>query len=381
MKPVVIVGAGLAGLTCARALKRNRIPFLIIDADDRMGGRLKTDVVGNFHLDRGYQVYFTAYPHAKEQLDEDKLKLRKFPAGCYVVWDGELQLLSRDQPLHLALSSFLGMGDKLRLGRWTSDVQWLDQVDIDDIPDRTSDQYLRDEGFSNDFIDRFARPFFGGVFLDRSLSTSCRQLIFVWKAINEGESAIPALGIEEIPRQIGASFGHDGLRLNTRVAEVVKQNSAAVGVKLESGEVVDAEQVVLACDASNAARLSGIPIPIDFRQSITLYFTAAQPPVPAGCIVLNGNTRGITNHVVSMPADETLISATILGERPETDEQLAEIVKSELRVWFPGQDVEAWKFLRGYRLANAQMVQPPGFKDQLPANDSGIPGLYFAGEF
>src|ERR1044072_2185185 len=78
---------------------------------------------------------------------------------------------------------------------------------------------------------------------------------------------------------------------------------------------------------------------------------------------------------------KVLVSATILGERTETDDQLADIVKSELRLWFPDQDVDAWEFLRGYRNRCAQMAQPPGFRDVLPSNDSGVPGLYFAGEF
>lgn len=381
MKPVIVVGAGLAGLTCARTLKRNRIPFLVIDADDRIGGRLKTDVVGDYHLDRGYQVYFTAYPKAKDQLDEDKLKLRRFERGATIIWDGDRHSISPDQPLQFALSGFLGMRDKMRLGKWTSDVQWLDQSDIDEMPDRSAEEYLRDEGFSDDFIDRFARPFFGGIFLDRSLSVSCRQLAFVWKAINEGETAVPANGIEEIPKQIGASFGHDVLRLGTKVAEILKEDGVVRGVKLEGGETIEADQVVLACDAQNAAVLSGLAIDLEYRDSITLYFTTPEPPAKPGWLVLNGNTRGMTNHVVAMPNHGDLMAATILGTRPETDEQLAEIVKAELRIWFPDHDVEGWKFLRGYRSAKAQMTQPPGFRDRLPRNDSGIPGLYFAGEF
>ena len=105
-------------------------------------------------------------------------------------------------------------------------------------------------------------------------------------------------------------------------------------------------------------------------------------------IVLNGNVRGITNHMVPLsnldsPAeqgDRKLIAAVILGQRPETDEQLADIVKAEMRVWFPDHDVEAWSFLRAYRSTNSQMAQPRGFQIVV-GNDSGVPGLYFAGEF
>src|ERR1044072_30960 len=181
MKAGRIVGAGLAGLTCARALKRSRVPFYLIDAEDRIGGRVKTDVVGGFEVDRGYQVYFSAYPHAKEQLDEDKLKLQRCESGAIVIWDGEQHTLSRDKPLQMALTSLVSTGDKLSLSKWISDVDWTDQDDIDDMTDQTAEEYLREFGFSENFIDRFARPFFGGVLLDRSLSFSAKQLVFVWK--------------------------------------------------------------------------------------------------------------------------------------------------------------------------------------------------------
>lgn len=381
MKPVLIVGAGLAGLTCARALRRKGLPFLIIEADDRMGGRLKTDNTGEFNLDRGYQTYLTAYPHAAPQIDEDKLDLKPLNPGGYVIWDGEQCLVSRERPMRFAISGLFSLSDKLRLGRWTSDVQWLDQADIDEIPDRTSEQYLLDEGFSDDFIDRFARPFLGTLFLDRSLSTSCRQLLFMWKAITEGEVAIPALGMEQIPKQMGATFGHGVLKLNTKVAGLLPGG----GVVLNDGSEIAADQVVLACDAANASRLSGVPIEVVGKHAITLYFSASESPVDGAWAVYNGNVRGITNHVVPISnvvgSGSPLISATILGERPESDEQLAEIVKSEMRVWFPNHDSEAWKFLRAYRLQNAVLAQPPGFQTKLPGNDSGLAGIYFAGEF
>jgi protoporphyrinogen oxidase len=371
-------------LTCARALKRSRVPFYLIDAEDRIGGRVKTDVVGGFQVDRGYQVYFSAYPHAKEQLDEDKLKLQRCESGAIVIWDGEQHTLSRDKPLQMALTSLVSTGDKLSLSKWISDVDWTDQDDIDDMTDQTAEEYLREFGFSENFIDRFARPFFGGVFLDRSLSFSAKQLVFVWKYLCEGYAAVPEMGMEELPKQLGSTFGYDVLHLGAKVDEILMLDGRVAAVKLENGDSIEADQVVLACDAVNAAKLSGVSIPVEFKHSITLYFTAPEAPCQKGLLVLNGNVRGITNHVMPHFAEsggKVLVSATILGERTETDDQLADIVKSELRLWFPDQDVDAWEFLRGYRNRCAQMAQPPGFRDVLPSNDSGVPGLYFAGEF
>jgi protoporphyrinogen oxidase len=384
MKPVVIVGAGLAGLTCARALKRSRTPFLLLEAGDRIGGRIKSDHVSGFHLERGAQVYFTAYPNAKGQLDEVKLDIKRYEPGATVIWDGEQHVVSRERPLQMAISGFLGMADKLRLASWMRDIQWLDPEDIEEIDDCSIEEYLVQQGFSTRCIDRFFRPFLSSFFLDRSLSDSGRQLVFLWKVMDAGFHGVPALGMEEIPRQIGATFSGELLRVNCRVTELVKEAGTVTGVRLEDGERIEASTVILACEASAAGALSGIALPASFRSCVRLYFTTPTSPLQAGWIALNGNARGIVNHLILYPFSATssqLVSTTILGERSESDDQLAEIVKAEMRVWFPGHEVESWKFLRGYRGTNAQMAQPPGFKKSAPGNDSGIPGLFFAGEF
>lgn len=379
MKPVVVVGAGLAGLTCARALKRVHTPFLVIEASDRLGGRLKTDQVGAFRLDRGFHPYFTASPHARGQLDEDKLGLRAFDRGAIIVWDGDAYLVDRDRPVWTALSGFLSMADRLKLGAWTSDVQWLDPVDVADIPDLSVQGYLEAQGFSKALIEKVMRPFATLLLSDASLASSCRSFIHAWKALTEGDMTLPALGIEEIPRQIGETFGPQVLRLDAEVASLDLKSGVVAGVRLADGEAIEASRVVLAVDAPTASRLSGLPIPVEFVPVTTLYFTAPASPVEGGWIVLNGNMRGITQYVVPIsnldPAAPPLMSATILGDRTETDDQLADIVKSEMRVWFPHHDSETWRLVGATR--ERQMIDP---RAKAPT-DAGIPGLLFAGEF
>ena len=86
--PVLIVGAGLAGLTCALRLHEAGIPVQVIEASDGVGGRVRTDEVEGFLLDRGFQVYLSAYPEAGKLLDLDALGLRPFSPGA-LVYDGE----------------------------------------------------------------------------------------------------------------------------------------------------------------------------------------------------------------------------------------------------------------------------------------------------
>ncbi len=75
-KPVVIVGAGLAGLSCARQLLQSGVDVLVLEAQDDVGGRVRTDLVDGFRLDRGFQVLQTAYPEARRQLDYQALRLQ-----------------------------------------------------------------------------------------------------------------------------------------------------------------------------------------------------------------------------------------------------------------------------------------------------------------
>src|SRR6478672_5281074 len=85
---VLIVGAGLAGLACARRLREIGITFLIVEASDGVGGRVHTDTVSGFRLDRGFQVLLTAYPEAQRLLDYRALELKPFTRGALIRYQG-----------------------------------------------------------------------------------------------------------------------------------------------------------------------------------------------------------------------------------------------------------------------------------------------------
>lgn len=182
--PVVIIGGGLAGLTCANQLHAAGVEFQLLEASDRVGGRVRTDEVDGFLLDRGFQVLLTAYPEAKSQLNYDQLDLRAFDPGALIRSGDSFQRMSdpwrRPQhALQTAFSSGGGFVDKLRIGklRWSSRRGNIASIFTrQDMP--TIDE-LRRLGFSESLIEKFLRPFLGGVFLDANLETSCRMLYFV----------------------------------------------------------------------------------------------------------------------------------------------------------------------------------------------------------
>ena len=86
---VVIVGAGLAGLTAARVLEQNGIATVLLEASDGVGGRVRSDEVDGFILDRGFQVMLTAYPEIHRHLDIPALDFRAFEPGALVWREGK----------------------------------------------------------------------------------------------------------------------------------------------------------------------------------------------------------------------------------------------------------------------------------------------------
>lgn len=368
--PVVIVGAGLAGLTCAKHLHRAGVEFIIVEASDGVGGRVRTDKVEGFLLDRGFQVLLTAYPEAVRELDYEKLDLQVFEPGSLVYTGDGLQRMSdpwrRPQhALQTAVCSIGGFADKLRIGRMRWSAGRGDLESVFRRPDLTTDQELKRLGFSSNMVEKFLRPFLGGVFLDRELQTSCRMLYFVFRMFSQGDTALPAAGMGAIPAQLAEQLPADSVRLNSAVSEIAPNR-----VTLETGEVIPCSRVVVATEQPAAAKLlPELASDRSPRSVKCVYFAAPEPPVADRMLVLNGTGRGIVNNfcVPSQvaesyaPAGQSLVSATVLKSECDTEE-LPDQVRAHMREWF-GASVDLWKHLQTrsipYSLPNQT---PPAFK-------------------
>jgi phytoene dehydrogenase-like protein len=397
---VVIVGAGLAGLVCGKELLRRGIDVTIVEATDGVGGRVRTDVVGGYRLDRGFQVLFTAYPAAKRQLDMERLDLKAFDAGAIICVGAQRHVLTdplRDpkNALSSAFSPVVKPRDKLLTALLAAQLRVQSIDTILSGKDRTTLEYVRRRGFSQAYIDRFVRPFYGGVFLDRSLKTSAKCFKFDFKMLTEGVAALPARGMGRIAEQLAEPLA-GRIRLRSWVQGLERDETGAVsGVRLECGEILSADKVVISSAAPEAARLSGLSMPKGRTSTANLYWAGERPVYRAKKLALNGNRHVFINNAAQItnvapnyaPEGRHLLSGTVVGPIPDaSDTAFFARGMDDLRLMFRGDPdalaaLDTYKPLAVYRIPYGQFAQLPGIHPNLPDNRSPIANLFFAAEF
>ncbi len=399
---IVIIGAGLAGLTCARALVREGQSVLVLEAAEQVGGRVRTDIHDDgYRLDRGFQVLFTAYPAAQRHLNFVDLKQRSFEPGALLVKQGKLYeiadpLREPGRMMTGALNPLISVSDKLRLLRLLAQVPRLSTPEIfagkgqPGTQDESTAAYLRRLGFDEDgFIANFARPFYGGIFLDRTLSTSARMFQFTFKMLASGQIIIPAEGMQRVPEMLAAALPPGSIRYRTRVSSILSADDKVSGVRLASGEVIATEQVVVATDAPTAAQLSGQTLPAEARSCACVYFAGRERLYKQRKILLNTAPDAYVNNAVLLsniaptyaPPHRHLLSATVLDPATDDDDVLIQRTRDELAGWFPHNKLQTWQMLGVYRIPFAQLMQLPGTFDAQPSNTTATRGLYLAGEY
>ena len=386
---VVVIGAGLAGLTCALELSKRGVDVRVLEASDAVGGRVKTDEHEGYLLDHGFQVLLTAYPHAQMYLDYDELDLCPFfpgslirtPRGFARVADPFREPAAGLQTLWADVGT---LRDKLRVGAMRAELatKSLEQIFSGDEVDTLS--WLQQRGFSQGFIDEFFRPFYGGVMLDRELETSSKMLEFTYKMFAAGDTAIPRRGMGQLTKQLAQKLGDDRITLGARVTKLTD-----AGVELADGAELHADQVVIATHADfAAAQLDEVP-ETTWRSVSCVYFSADEAPITAPILVLAGDNAGPINNlcVPSLissdyaPSGKHLISVSVLGHHTDRDnDALERAIRTQASAWFGSAQVTRWRHLRTYHIEHAQPNQDAG-KLSTPARAVKIdPRLFVCGD-
>ena len=362
---VIIVGAGLAGLSAAVYLHRQGRKVLLLEASDRAGGRVKTDSQDGFLFDQGFQVLLTAYPETRALLNYKDLNLKKMLPGATVLYDGgQFEIADpfrRPSAAFATLFAPVGtLKDKINTLLLKIRLQKLSIEEIFEQKEQPTQQQLKEYGFSSKMIQRFYAPFLSGIFLENELKTSRRMFDFVMKMFSDGDVAIPELGMEEIPKQLIAMLPNDSIICNKKVATINGNN-----VTTADGTIYEAHQILLATTANNLTKQFVPKQKMTSHQVTNIYFEAKEAPTKKAVVLLNAslNKKWVNNLTVMTnvseayaPKGKILISVSYNGIPDFDDAVVAENMKQELKQWY-GDKVNNWKMLRAYRIDYALPTQ------------------------
>jgi phytoene dehydrogenase-like protein len=395
----IVVGGGLAGLACARGLWRAGRRTLVVEAADRVGGRVATDSVDGFRVDRGFQVFNDAYPEGR-QLDLPALGLGRFEAGALVAEGRRLRRVADPwrQPLSAVaalMSGTVGLGDALRTAKLRRDAVaavrsgGLDPDAASSPRERSTAEELAARGFSPAFIRRFFVPFFGGVFLERRLETSATVFLFDFAMFALGRASLPSGGMAAIPAQLAAGLPGDAVWTGCRVRRV-----APGRVELIDESPLHARDVIVATDLRAAAGL----VPAECRGpwadrrekgTAVVAFAGERSPLATPTLVVSGEESGpIDNLTVPSdiaagyaPSGAALVCVSLRPEwaEPGRREQAVTAILEQATGWFGGT-VRTWRHLATIAVPQALPDETPAARRHRPSHPRLAPGLFLCGD-
>lgn len=382
----VIIGGGISGLTCAKYLNEKGYSFMLLEGSDALGGRVRTDKVDGFLLDRGFQILLTNYPEAKKILNYNNLDLKYFGSGAMI--KAEKGFMKMENPfrnkmayLTMAFSSVGSLSDKLKIRKFANELAEIPDDEFFKMEATDTLTFLRNYGWSEKMINNFFKPFYGGVFLENDLVTSSNFFQFTFKQFFKGDAAIPADGMQAIPEQIAEMLPRNSIRKNARV-----KGFEGNQIFLDGGEVITADRIVVATDPKTSDKLLGETNERTYNITTCTYFSAESSPLKGEkFIALNPNRRGVV-HNVCVPSDisshygnagKSLISVSTQGLEKLDERNLTNRIKRELFDWF-GASVNVWKHLKTYHIPESLVQYGAGSERQ---NSKLGDNLYRCGDY
>ncbi|MFF1544426.1 NAD(P)/FAD-dependent oxidoreductase [Streptomyces sp. NPDC058291] len=320
---VVVIGAGVAGLACAQDLLAAGVAVQVLEASDGVGGRMRSDRVQGFVIDRGFQVFNPSYPQVRRRLALSALALRPFTRGVLLHTDSGRRRLTVPGPHPSSLVDLLpgrvaGPRDLAALGALAARDALIPPHRLKRSPDRSTRAALAQAGFSEAFVERFFRPFLSGVFLEDRLETSARVFHLVWRSMLRGALSLPADGIGAVPRALAAALPQGAVRLETAVERLTDD-----GVETAAGETVPARAVVVATGPGPAAALLPTVTVPAYRTVTTYYHAPARTPLPEPTLLVDTRRRFLNTCVLSevapaySPTGRPLVATSVLGADAE----------------------------------------------------------------
>lgn len=378
-----IIGAGVSGLIAAKVLEDNGYHPVLIEATDRVGGRVKTDTVEGYQLDHGFQVLLTAYPAAQKYLDLEALELQSFLSGAAIFTQGKQKTIG--DPLRaislLLPTLFSGIGtlsDKFKILKLNALLKKTTVTDIFAKPEKTTYKYLVDFGFSEEMIATFFTPFFSGIFLEPALETSSRMFEFVYKMFGEGSAALPKAGIEAIPVQLKETLKQTTFLFNTKV-KAVEENK----IILHDGTALESQYTIIATEASPlVSRLNNQQT--QWKSCETLYFETNTKAITQPLIGLIADKEVLINNIfyhtslkTTTSGGKELLSVTVVKDHGLTPEALQSQVTKELKQLC---GIAALRFIKHYSIPKALPKMDNLRYEMSPTATKLTPTIFLAGD-
>ncbi|WP_233604771.1 FAD-dependent oxidoreductase [Micromonospora sp. HM5-17] len=389
---VVVVGGGLAGLAAARRLHRAGTPWFLVEAADRLGGRVATDAVDGYLIDRGFQVVNTAYPRQAALVDLAALELGLLTQGVLVRRGGAGHRMVHPlrDPLGVARTIVTGLADAAQLGRLgrapgpvgdlsraagaeriSSVGRAFDRIRLAGLaarcatypvrrllaaPELTAELELRRAGLSDRIVEELLRPFFSGVLGERELSTSSRVLAMVIRSFARGRVGLPAAGMAALPAAVAAPLPA------SLIAPGVPAVSVHAGRVVTPAGTIRCRAVLVATDPGTASRLLPGLGEVRLNRLTTYYHSTVEPPLDEPILLLDGDRRGIVANTVVLsraaptyaPAGRHLVATSVAG--PDVPPE--PVVRAELARLY-GCPVHDWEHLTTVSVAGALPATPP----------------------
>lgn len=392
-KPIVVIGAGVSGLACARRLKAKNFKVKVIEASDGVGGRVRSDQIDGFTLDRGFQVFLDMYPDVRRCLGRkglDNLNLQQFLPGAQVYAEGKFNLVAdpfrRPQDIFAGLTANIGsLVDKVSVGLMRTQATFQDLKQVFTAEEKSTYDYLKQDcGLSDAILERFFRPFYRGIYLSELEDQSSHMFNFVFKMFADGSATLPEKGIGAVSDELAATL-KGSISFDSPVEKIEEGL-----VTLKSGETIEASKIIVATDGQTAGKLlPELVTPPTDRRSLCFYYAIdGPPPVEDPILFLNGekitdqepvNNVCFPSSVVKSlaPPGKSLASVSVIDPKV-SEEELEPYVKQHLGKWFGKGKVEGWKLLKSYKIKGAQPGQtiPNNWEKKLQVAH----GIYVCGD-
>jgi phytoene dehydrogenase-like protein len=368
---VIIVGGGVAGISCARSLLKRGIDFLLVERSDSLGGRVRSDLVDGFVLDRGFQVFNSSYFETLSLLADLSPEFYSFHSGSLVKTENGFYPLCDPlrEPRCAFKTLFSPIGtlrDKLRML-----LLRADSLGSNSFYTKSILEELDARGFSQSIINQFFRPFLGGIFLEPELLTSSLAFKEVFSNFSRGLAQLPKGGMGEISSRLALPLPKERILLGRNVVKISPRH-----VQLEDGESLYGKEIVLALDVDSLKTLfPELELPRT-RTVFCFYFESNPLPEINRFLALNGSGKGRINNIAPVasvspsyaPEGKELLSVSVITSPSITDLPSVQEIAKEVSEWFP--DAKP-RFIASYVIKGAQPEQLSGTKftcANLPTN-------------